>query len=203
MLLSFILVWTQQNTPPMVGNTDWLSLLYAAGKSLSVFLLKMLISLGFWDNKNIWFSFKTSDHKFSFFFGNCSLPFKTWSVLGLSLELHVFISFLHSLFFKDFLSFFYFLSMVVIVQVMELDPITSEEWAEKKDKKRQWRNSWKNQQMKSKLCVCGWVHMGGCDNSAWNLCYLVDYRNHFMMYMYIKSWCCTSQISTNLTLKLK
>lgn len=97
-----IVIYTSVNLPEHSTygrNTDWLSLLYAAGKSLSMFLLKMLISLGFWDKKHIWFSSKTSGHKFSFSFANCSLPFKTWSVLGLCLELHFFISFLHSLVF--------------------------------------------------------------------------------------------------------
>lgn len=196
-----IVIYTSVNLPEHStygGNTDWLSLLYAAGKSLSMFLLKMLISLGFWDNKHIWFSSKTSGHRFSFSFANCSLPFKTWSVLGLCLELHFFISFLHSLFFfKGFLSFLLF-------EHGGHSP-SHGAWSyyfrrmgRKKDKKRQWRDSWKNQQMQSKLCVCvgtcGWVWAG-----AWNRCYLVDYKNHFMMYMYIKSWYCTSQISTNLT----
>lgn len=85
---------------------------------------------------------------------------KTWSVLGLCLELHFFISFLHSLFFKGFLSFYY-LSMVVTVQVMELDPITSEEWAEKRIRKGKWRDSWKKSaDAEQTVCVRGYMWVG-------------------------------------------
>lgn len=54
--------------------------------------------------------------------------------------------------------------MVVTVQVMELDPITSEEWAEKRIRKGSEGTPGKISRCRAN-CVCAWVHVGGCEQA--------------------------------------